>query len=59
MQEPDKGTGIRSLVFNIKKFKDPACLQVDAVFERNDCNHDGKLTRKEFEDFMSHQNKHH
>jgi Ca2+-binding EF-hand superfamily protein len=28
-------------------------LQVDAVFARNDFNHDGRLTREEFEEFMS------
>ena len=27
--------------------------KVDAVFARNDINRDGKLTRKEFEDFLN------
>jgi len=28
--------------------------QVDAVFERNDNNHDGKLNLQEFQEFMQH-----
>jgi Ca2+-binding EF-hand superfamily protein len=29
---------------------------VDAVFELNDSNKDGKLTLEEFQDFMAHKN---
>ena len=31
-------------------------LKVQAVFELNDADHDGKLTREEFHEFMSHPN---
>jgi hypothetical protein len=30
--------------------------QVDAVFEMNDSDKDGKLTLEEFQDFMAHKN---
>ena len=32
-------------------------LQVNAVFERNDGNHDGKLTLTEFQEFMHNHEK--
>ena len=28
--------------------------QVEAVFELNDADHDGRLTREEFHEFMNH-----
>ena len=31
-------------------------FQVDAVFELNDSNRDGKLTLEEFQEFMAHKN---
>lgn len=31
-------------------------LQVDAVFQINDSDKDGKLNLEEFQDFMSHKN---
>ena len=44
--------------WTLQKFRATSMLkqfspQVDAVFARNDVNHDGKLTRKEFEDFLN------
>ena len=32
-------------------------FQVQAVFELNDADHDGKLTREEFHEFMTHPQK--
>ena len=39
----------------MKMSKNITKAQVDAVFARNDENHDGKLNREEFQDFMTHR----
>ena len=39
------------------RYKPTFPVQVDALFERKDKNHDNKLSRKEFADFMNDRGK--
>ncbi len=47
----------RQCLWNIWRHFCVVPFQVDAVFERNDSDHDGKLTREEFQGFMRRNSK--
>ena len=53
---PDTRWTVPLVKFQIKEFS-KFFLQVDAVFKRNDGNHDGKLTLEEFQEFMHNHEK--
>ena len=48
---------INTRVVALQHYKSTFYPQVDALFERKDKNHDNKLSRKEFADFMNDRGK--